>query len=85
MNLFIKQKQTHRHRKQTHGYQRRRVGAGGGGINWEYGTDRCTLPYIKQINDKHLLLSTRKYIQCLEINYTGKETLKKNTYIYMHN
>ena len=22
MNLFMKQKQTHRHRKQTHGYQR---------------------------------------------------------------
>ena len=29
MNLFTKQKQTHRHRKQTHGYQRGK----GGGIN----------------------------------------------------
>ena len=26
MNLFIKQKQTHRHRKQTYGYQRGNVG-----------------------------------------------------------
>ena len=26
MNLFTKQKQTHRHRKQTYGYQRGKVG-----------------------------------------------------------
>ena len=26
MNLFTKQKQTHRHRQQTYGYQRRKVG-----------------------------------------------------------
>jgi len=30
MNLFTKQTQTHRHRKQTYGYQRRKAG---GGIN----------------------------------------------------
>ena len=29
MNLFTKQKQTHRHRKQTYGYQRGKVGGGG--------------------------------------------------------
>ena len=28
MNLFAKQKQTHRHRKQTYGYQRGKVGVG---------------------------------------------------------
>ena len=28
MNLFTKQKQTHRHRKQTYGYQRGKVGGG---------------------------------------------------------
>ena len=28
MNLYKKQKQTHRHGKQTHGYQRRRGGVG---------------------------------------------------------
>ena len=28
MNLFTKQKQTHRHRKQTYGYQRGKVGQG---------------------------------------------------------
>ena len=32
MNLFTKQKQTHRLRKQTNGYQRGKVG-GEGGIN----------------------------------------------------
>ena len=37
MNLFIKQKQTHRLRKQTYGYQRGKVV--GRGINWEFGTD----------------------------------------------
>ena len=29
MNLFTKQKQTHRHRKQTYGYQREEKGGGG--------------------------------------------------------
>ena len=28
MNLFTKQKQTHRHRKQTYGYQKGQQGAG---------------------------------------------------------
>ena len=28
MNLFTKQKQTHRHRKRTYGYQRGKVGVG---------------------------------------------------------
>ena len=44
MNLFTKQKQAHRHRKQTYGYKR---GERVGGINQEYGMNR----YIKQIND----------------------------------
>ena len=44
MNLFKKQKQTHRLRKQTYGYQRGKVG---GGINWEVGINIDTLLYIK--------------------------------------
>ena len=43
MNLFRKQKQSHRCTKQTYGYQ---VGKGGG-INWETGIDIYTLLYIK--------------------------------------
>ena len=43
MNLFIKQKQSQRCRKQTQGYQ----GGRERGINWEIGTDVYTLLYIK--------------------------------------
>ena len=41
MNLFPKQKETHRHRKQTYGYQRGKVGRGG--INKEFGINTYTL------------------------------------------
>ena len=37
MNLFTKQKQTHRFREPIYGYQRRK--AGGGEIDWEFGID----------------------------------------------
>ena len=43
INLFIKQKQSHRCRKQTYGYQ----GGRGGGINWENGINIYTLLYTK--------------------------------------
>ena len=46
MNLFTRQKQTHRHRKQNYGYQRERVG-GWERINKEFGINRYTLLYIK--------------------------------------
>ena len=42
MNLFTKQKLSHRCRKQTYGYQGER-----GGINWGIMTDIYTLWYIK--------------------------------------
>ena len=38
MNLFTKQPQTHRHRKQTYGYQRGIVGQGAE-INYEFGIE----------------------------------------------
>ena len=44
MNIFTKQKYSHRCGKQISGYQ---WGKGGGGINWETGVDICTLLYIK--------------------------------------
>ena len=40
----MKQKQTHRHRKQTYGYQK---GKEGGALNWEFGIDMYTLLYLK--------------------------------------
>ena len=44
MDLFTKQKKTHRHRKQTYDYQKEK---GRGGINWEFGINRYRLPNIK--------------------------------------
>ena len=44
MNLLTEQKETHRHRKQTYGYQR---GKGAGEINKDFGISRYKLPYIK--------------------------------------
>ena len=61
MKLSTKQKQTHRHREQTCGCQ----GEVGGreGLDWEFGTSRCTLLYIEWINNKVVLYSTGNYIQ----------------------
>ena len=44
MNLFTKQKQTHRLRELTYGYH---GGGWGGGIDWEIGIDMYTLLYLK--------------------------------------
>ena len=55
MNLFTKQKQTHRLREQTYGYR----GKGGGeAIDWECGIGMYTLLYLKWITNKDLLYST---------------------------
>ena len=45
MNLFTKQ--THRHRKQTYGYQRGLWGGEGGGKLLGFGINIYTLLYIK--------------------------------------
>ena len=81
MNLFTKQKQTHRHRKQTYGYQK---GKGVGGINQEFGISRYKLLCIKQINSKVLLCSTGNYIQYIVINHNGKESEKEYIDIQIH-
>ena len=79
MNLLTKQKQTHRHRKQTSGYQsEKRVGK-----SQKFGINTCTLLYIKKINDKILLYGTGENIQYLVINYNGKN-LTKNICVYMY-
>ena len=82
MNLFTKQKQTHRLRKQTYGYQRGQWGVGGDELGvW---INRYTLLYIKQINNKDLLYSTGTYTQYLVITYNGKESEKEHVYVYIH-
>ena len=53
-----------------------------GGINLEFGINRYTILYIKEIN-KDLLFNTGNYIQYLVITYNGKD-LKKYISIYVH-
>ena len=69
MNLFTKQKQTHRH-KRTDLWL---LGGGEGRDGWEFGISRGKLLYIGWLNDKVLLYSTEKYIQYPMINHNGKE------------
>ena len=59
MNLFTKQKQSHKCKKQTYGHH----WDSGGGINWEIGIDIHTLLCIKQITNKDLLYSTENSTQ----------------------
>ena len=61
MNLLTKQKQTHRHRKQTSGYQREK----GVGISQKFGINIFTLLYIKKINDKILCVVQGKIFNIL--------------------
>ena len=76
MNLFTKQKWSHRCRKQTYGYQ-----GGKRGINWEIGIDIYTLLYIKQITNKDLLYSTGNSTQYSVMTYMGKESKKEWIYV----
>ena len=55
MNLFAKQKQSHRCREQTYGYQRGKVEKG---KTEEAGISIYTLMYIKQIINQDLLYNT---------------------------
>ena len=78
MNILIKQKQTHRHRK--HIVAKGEVG--GEGKDREFGISRCKLLYIGWKNNKVLLYNTGNYIQYPVINHNGKE-YEKNIYIYV--
>ena len=84
-SLSTKLKQTHRHRKQTCGCQRR---GGGNVMDWEFGVSRCKLLHLEWIDTKVLLCSTRNYIQFPVIDHDGNEYFKKEcvciyTHIYM--
>ena len=79
MNLFTKQKQTHRLRKQTYGYQRVK----GEGINQELEIYVYILWYKKQAVKKDLLYSTGNSIPYSAITNMGKEFEKEWTYVYV--
>ena len=48
------------------------------GINWQIGTDKYTLPYIKQITNKDLPYSTENPIQYYVMTYMRKEAKTKS-------
>ena len=52
-------------------------GWGGGGINWEIGTDIYTLLYIKWISNKDLLYSPGNSTQYSVMAYMGKGSKKR--------
>ena len=56
-----------------------RVGSGGG-VDWEFGINKCKLLYTNWINNKALLCSTGNYIQYPVINHNGKEYEKEFVY-----
>ena len=56
---------------------------GGGGINWEIGTDINTLLYIKQKTNKNLLYSTGNSTQYSVMTYMGIESKREWIYVYV--
>ena len=67
-NLSMKQKQDHRHRKQTGGYQ---MGGAWKGMEWEVRVSRSKLLYVERINNKVLVYEN--YIQYPMIIHNEKE------------
>ena len=78
-NLFTKQRQTNRLRKQ-HTVMGGRSWEGEG-TDWEFGMAMYTLLCLKQITRKELLYSTGSAAQHSVISQMGKEG-KKNRYMY---
>ena len=65
MNLFTKEKQTHRHRKQTTVTKGKRGGENG--MDWEFGVNRYKLLPLEWISKEIMLYSIGNYI----ITYNG--------------
>ena len=80
MNLFMKEKQTHRLRKQTYGYQKGKVG----GRDQLGGWDQHIHTTIYEIdNQQGPIYSTGNSTQYSVITYMGKES-EKNGQMYMY-
>ena len=77
MNLLTRQKLTHIENKLMVTKWKE------GGINQEFGINRYTPLYTKQINNKDLLYNTGNYIQYLLIPYNGKESEKAYLCMYV--
>ena len=79
MNLFTKQKQAHRHKKQTYGYPKGKIGER---INQEFGINIHILLCVKYLINKDLLCSTGNSTQYIII-YMGKESEKEQIHVYV--
>ena len=73
MNLFTKQKQTCRHRKQTYGYQRGKEERDKFQYITIYNYIIYTLQYTKQTTNKDLLYSEGNYTKYFIMTSKGKE------------
>ena len=76
MNFLTKQKQTHKHRRQTYGYQRGKVERRDKLGMWEPHV-HSTICKIKQIINKDRLYGTGNYTQYFAITYMEKEPKRK--------
>ena len=76
MNVFTKQKETHRLRKQTYG-------CWGDGIVRDLGKVMYTLLYLKWMTNKDLLYSTWNSAQCHVAAWMGAG-LGENEYMYIY-
>ena len=81
MNISTKQKQTHRHRKQTCGCQ---GGGGWGRMDWEFGVSRLDSIRYGMNKQEGLLYSTGNYIQYPVIMEKNMKEYEKEC-IYMYN
>ena len=75
MNLFAKQKQTHRHREQMWRCQ----GGGGEGEGWtgSLGLVEANLLHLEWVNHEFQMYRTGNYIQDPVINHNGREDKKR--------
>ena len=76
MNLFTKQKQSHRCRKPTYGCQGRSKQRKET-IHWDIGIDIYALLYINCITYENLLYTTGNSSQYSVMTYMGKEIKKE--------
>ena len=79
MTSYMKQKQTHRYRKQTWLLKGKR---GLEEINQEFGINIYTLLYIKYITE-NLLYNTGNYTQYFVLTYKGKEFEKDQIHVHV--
>ena len=85
MNLFTKQKWTHRSQNQIDGYQKGNVGGAGGVITQEIGVDTYTTTVYKIDKQQGPSVQHRELYAIFLITYNEKESEKEQIYTCMYN